>query len=299
VLDTSKSGAASLVYSTFYGGTGADEGYAITVANSIIYFAGTTNSTDLPLRNAVQATFGGGGGYGDVFAAKLDPALTGTNQLLFATYLGGSKDEIPGGVAADSSGSMYVAGVTGSTNFPITAISPTFGGGGRDAFLTKLKVTAPASLLYSRYVGGDGKDGIRDIAVDTQDNVYASGATSSSNLPTVSPIQSTLKGGTALSTDSWWFRDWGSVDAWTAKFDSTGVMTFGTYLGGTGADFVMGLRIGRDGKVYVAGGTRSTDLTLANAYKTTNAGTYDAFIISIGGLAPAGSNPVYLPLLEK
>jgi len=300
VLDTSKSGAASLVYSTFYGGTGADEGYAIAVANGIIYFAGTTLSTNLPLKNAVRTTFAGGTGYGDVFAAKLDPSLTGTNQLLFATYLGGSEDDFPAGVAPSGTEYMYVTGITGSSDFPTAGVSTSFGGGNSDAFLAKLDVVTPTSLVYSRFVGGNGKDGLRDVVVDSQDNTYVAGHTGSSNFQTVNPLQTTFKGGAVISTDSWWLTSRANSDVLVAKFDPTGTMIFGTFLGGTGAEGAMGIRLGTDGKVYVAGGTRSTDFgTTANAYQAANAGTYDAFIVSIGGLAPPPASGLYLPLILR
>jgi cell division septation protein DedD len=294
VLDTTKSGAASLVYSTFFGGSdGHDEGYQIAVANGIIYLAGTTTSTNLPLKNAVQTTFGGGG-WGDVFVAVLDRTQTGTNQLLFATYLGGSKNEVPGGIAPSGTEYLYVTGVTGSSDFPTTAVSPSFGGGNSDGFLTKLDVVAPG-LVYSRFVGGNGKDGMRGIAVDSQDNAYVAGQTGSSNFPTVAPLQATFQGGSAISTDTGWFTSLGATDGLVAKFDPNGTMTFGTFLGGTGADGAAGIRLGTDGKVYVAGITRSTDFSTANAYQTNNAGTYDAFVVSIGELAPPTPTPTSTP----
>jgi len=114
VVDPSKSGAASLVYSTLFGGTNYDEGYGIAVAGGAIYLAGTagSGSTDLPLKNPIYPTHDPAG-EPDAFAAKFDPSRAGAAQLLFATYLGGSKQEIPGGVAVDGAGQMYVVGFTG------------------------------------------------------------------------------------------------------------------------------------------------------------------------------------------
>jgi hypothetical protein len=294
VLDTSKSGSSSLVYSTFFGGSNSDEGYAIAADNDIIYFAGTTNSNNLPLKNPVQATYGGGGGYGDVFAAKLDRSLSGTNQLLFATYLGGSEDEIPGGVIPSGTQNMYVAGATRSSNFP-TTIGPSLNGES-DAFLTKLDIVAPTSLVYSRYIGGNGKDGIREVQVDSQGNAYVAGYTGSSDLQTINPLQDTFQGGEALSTDSWWFYSRDEVDAMVAKLNPNGTLTFSTFLGGTGAEGAFGLRIGVNGTVYVAGGTRSTDFYTANPYQAANAGQYDAFIVGIRGLVPG---LLYLPIVKQ
>ena len=305
IFDLSKKKKASLAYSTRYGGSGYDEGYAISVANDIIYFAGTTTSKDLPLKNPVQTTFRGGG-WGDVFAAVLDPSQSPADQLLFSTYLGGSKNDIPGGVATYPGGSqnevpggvapssteyMYVAGTTLSSNFPTTGVSPSFGGNA-DAFLTKLDVTAPTSLVYSRFVGGSGRDGIRGVVVDSEDNAYVAGGTGSKNFQTVDPLQATFKGGAALNSDSWTLTTWNAVDALIAKFDPTGAMTFGTFWGGTGADGAGGIRIGTDGKVYVAGGTRSKKIKPKNAFQKKNAGQYDAFVVGIGKLAASPPIPV-------
>jgi len=284
VLDTSQSGAASLVYSTYYGGTGSDEGYVVDAVGGLIYFAGTTMSTDLPSRNPLQTTNRGGQGYGDLFVAVLDPARVGQNQLLFATYWGGSNDEYPGGVVGDNAGHAYVAGFTASSNFPTTAVSPVYGGGECDAFLVKMDTTTP-SLGYSRFVGGSGKDGLREIALDHLGNAYVAGATGSANFPTVNPIQATFRGGVAPEYQGAWF---GPGDAVITKFDPTGAMTFGTYLGGTGADAAGGIALDTAGNVYVAGGTRSTDFPIVNAFQTTNAGVFDSFVARIGGRLGCG-----------
>jgi hypothetical protein len=284
VFDTSKAGAASLKYSTFFGGTGSDEGYGLAVADGIIYLAGPTSSKDLPLKNAIQKTFKGGG-WGDTYVALLDPSKTGAKQLRFSTYLGGSKDDVPGGIIPSGKDYVYVVGATGSSDFPTTSISPAFGGKS-DGFLTKIDVTAPTKLVYSRFVGGSARDGIRDVAVDGQDNAYVAGGTASADFPTVAPLQATFKGGAALGTDSWMTTYWGGVDAMVAKFNPKGKMVFGTFWGGTGADGAASIRIGGNGKVYVAGSTRSRNLRLVRAGQKKNAGQYDAFVIAIGKLAP-------------
>ena len=162
-----------------------------------------------------------------------------------------------------------------------------------------MDVVAPTSLAYSRFVGGNGKDGLRDVVADSQGNAYVAGYTGSNNFQTVVPLQAIFQGGTAVGTDSWWLISRGASDAMLAKFDPTGTMIFGTYLGGTGADGAMGIRLGTDGKVYAAGSTRSTDFNTANAYQTSNAGNYDAFIVGIGGLTPAPANWLYLPLILR
>jgi len=296
VLDPSESGAASLVYSTYYGGSEYDEGYAIDVSDGIIYFAGHSPSDNLTLKNPVQPINNGGGGYGDAYLVKLDPSQSGDDQLLFATYLGGTADEVSGGIAVDASGNVYWGGVTGSTDFLTTTISTPYGGGGCDAFLVKLDTTTPPSLIYSRFVGGSGDDGIRHVVVDGSGNAYVTGGTASADFPTVNPIQDTYKGGEASAGSG--LEQYGPGDAMVAKFDTTGAMTFGTYLSGHGAEAGMGIVLDALGNVYVAGGTESTDFETVDPFQNDNAGGFDVFIVSIGGLGPP-THGVYLPLVMR
>jgi hypothetical protein len=282
VVDPSQSGAASLVYSTYYGGFDDDEGYAIDVSDGIIYFAGHTLSDDLPLENPIQAVNNGGDVFGDVFAAKLDPSQGG-DQLVFSTYLGGTANEISGGVAADACGNVCWVGATMSRDFPTTDVSPPHGGGDWDAFLVKLDTTTP-SLVYSRFVGGSGDDGFRDVIFDWWGNAYVTGATGSEDFPLVDPIQDTFRGGVAPPEGP--YGGAGPGDVIVAKFDIAGAMTFGTYLAGTGVEGGGGIALDTAGQVYVTGVTRSTDLDTVNAFQDGNAGGYDVLVAGIGGLIP-------------
>jgi len=282
VVDPSKSGAASLVYSTYYGGSGLDEAWAIDTSDGIVYFAGSTRSADLPLKNPIQAELRSNSGWGNAYIAKLDPSLSGNAQLLYATYLGGTGGEVSGGIAVDGSGNMYLCGATESADFPTTDVSPEYGGGDYDGFLVKLNA-AGSAFLYSTLSGGAGNDGFRDLVLDGSGNAYVTGATGSADFPTVNPIQDTLRGGVAPERDYNWL---GPGDACVAGFDATGTMTFGTYLGGTGAEASLGIALDAAGNVYVAGATRSTDMDTVNPYQSANEGGYDAFVASIGGLVP-------------
>ena len=113
-------GAASLVYSTYLGGTGQDLGYDIAYAGSRQVVIVGEADPGFPVVNAFDATHNGGNS--DVFVAKFDTSLTGAASLLYSTFIGGSDYEFPWDVAVDPLGAVHVVGETRSTNFP--AVNP-------------------------------------------------------------------------------------------------------------------------------------------------------------------------------
>src|SRR5437763_1703087 len=138
-----------LVYSTYLGGGGEEQGNAITVdAAGNAYVSGVTASTNSPTANALQPAFGGG--LSDAFVTKLSPAGT---QLIYSTYLGGSGTDGATSIALDTTGNVHLTGVTSSTNFPLAhPLQGTFDGGDLDAFVTKLNAVG-TQLIYSTYLG--------------------------------------------------------------------------------------------------------------------------------------------------
>ena len=108
--------------------------------------------------------------------AKLN--ATGS-EVVFATYLGGSEDDLARGIALDSQGNPYVTGATLSTNFPVTVdVLQDELAGVYDAFVSKLQGDG-AAMLYSTLLGGEGTDYGFGIAVDSEDNAYVTGITGS------------------------------------------------------------------------------------------------------------------------
>jgi hypothetical protein len=204
---------ATLVYSSYLGG-GTGDTAALSVAldgSKNAYIAGVTNAMDFPATaGVVQHAFAGGTctlsnksiPCPDAFAAK----ITANGSLSYATFLGGSGVDIGAGIAVDSSGNAYVAGLTNSTNFPTASPVQTAFGGGTcpiriagvstnfacpDAFITKLD-PAGATLLYSSYIGGTNVDFATSVALDTSNNVYVTGGTFSSGLATTGAFQTAL-----------------------------------------------------------------------------------------------------------
>ncbi|HLJ91937.1 MAG TPA: SBBP repeat-containing protein [Gemmataceae bacterium] len=199
-LDPRASGDDSLIYSTFLGGSQKDRGLGIALdSTGNIYIAGDTSSAvDFPIVNAVQPTYGGG--TSNAFVAKINNAGT---ELLFATYLGGSGGDGASGLALDANGNIYLTGTTYSLDFPTVNAFQAVSGGGQDAFVAKL-TSDGSTLVYSSYLGGSGDENVPQngvnggaIAVDAAGAVYVTGNTTSSDFPTVNPLQPVLAGTTS------------------------------------------------------------------------------------------------------
>jgi hypothetical protein len=272
---------SALVYSTYLGGSGWNDGHGIAVdAAGHAYVTGFTGSDDFPTTaGAVQPTRRG---TGDAFVAKLDP--TGS-ALVYSTYLGGSEEspfffeDVGRGIAVDAAGHAYVTGLTGSDDFPTTAgaVQPTRRGTG-DAFVAKLNPTGSA-LVYSTYLGGSGWNDGYGIAVDAAGHAYVTGPTESPNFPTTAgAVQPTHRG---------------SGDAFVAKLNPTGsALVYSTYLGGSGYDDGEAIAVDAAGHAYVTGPTESRDFpTTPGAVQPTHGGGYDdAFVAKLN---PTGSALVY------
>ena len=184
------SGGASLVYSTFLGGSGQEQGQGIAIdANGSAYVTGLTDGSTFPVTpGAFQTT-----GSFDAFVTKFNPQGSG---LVYSTYLGGNAGVDRGwAIAVDSAGSAYITGDTTSTNFPVaSSAQQAYGGGLSDAFVTKLNA-AGSALVYSTFLGGSLFDEGRGIALNGSGEAFATGDTSSANFPTANPMQGSNGGG--------------------------------------------------------------------------------------------------------
>jgi len=263
----------ALVYSTYLGGTGNDQGFGIDVdGTGSVYVTGQTDSTNFPLMNPVQFFFGGG--FSDAFVTKINP--TGT-AFVYSTYLGGTGPDVAFGIAVDSSGSTYVTGRTSSTDYPIANAMQGISGGFGDAFVTKID-PAGSILTYSTYLGGSDNDSGFAIDVDGSGSAYVTGDTLSPDFPVINPIQ-------AFNA--------GSFDVFVLKINPAGTaLVYSTYLGGTGDEDLGGsIAVDASGSAYVSGTTPSTDFPIVNAVQGIFGGGFDdAFITKID---PAGTAFVY------
>jgi hypothetical protein len=265
---------SDLIYSTFLGGIGNDLAQGIAVDGSgYIYVTGYTGSTNYPI------TSGAYGGNTDAFVTKLNPIGSGSSDLLYSIYLGGSDGDYGSGITVDAGGNAYVTGMTNSMDFPTTmlAVYPSpFGV--QDVFITKLNPNG-TTLLYSTYLGGSGYDESSKITIDASGNAYVTGFTSSTDFQTTPGAYQTLKGGSGR-------------DAFVSKLSADGSsLGFSTYLGGSGEEMPRSILVDGGGYVYVAGYTSSPNFpATSNAYYTSLIGGYDIFITE---LVPTGGSLAY------
>ncbi len=263
--------AVELGYSTYLGGGGDDNGQAIAVdRNGNAYITGYTSGespfSSFPTQNPYETYQGGW----DAFVTKL--SSTG-NSLIFSTYLGGADYDMGYAIAVDSSDNAYVIGCTYSPNFPTENPFQTEQGSG-DAFVAKLS-SSGNSLIYSTYLGGANNEYGYGIAVDGNGNAYLTGETESPNFPIQNPYQSTLKG---------------SRDAFVTKLSGVGnSLIYSTYLGGGDVDYGYAIAIDSSGKVFVTGGTWSSNFPTQNPYQIDHGGR-DAFVTN---LSSSGSSMIY------
>jgi Beta-propeller repeat len=268
----------SLIFSTFLGGQGADAGNGIAMDSAgAIYVAGETASSDFPVLSAYQSRIGGGQ---DAFVSKYG----GNGALLYSTFLGGVTDDRATAIFADAVGDAFITGSTYSSNFPVVNAFQSVQGGGQDAFAAKLGPTG-STLIYSTYLGGRGgtlgaPETGSGIVVDSSGSAYVAGTTSSSNFPTLNPIQRSLSG---------------MQDAFILKLSPAGSgLTYSTYLGGSSFDVATAVAVDATGRAYVAGYAASTDFPTATPLQSSNGGGYDAFLVRLSTAGNVLDTATYL-----
>jgi hypothetical protein len=273
----------SVSYSTFLGGPGNDSAASVTVDSSgEVYVGGTTTSASTFSETSTK--LGPEGGTSDYFIAKIDPAQAGLNSLVYLTFIGGSGDEEGGFLAVDANGNAAIAGITTSTDFPVTD-GTTRTAGTNDATITEINPSG-AQLVFSTLFGGSGAEatqGPGGIAMDTSGNVFVAMDTNSTDLTTTTGAFQTAYGG-------------GISDGFLAIFQpaTTPTLKYCTYLGLDAQASVTGVAVDASGNAFLAGFTSNPGGTLitTNGFQTTYGGDpFDGFVMEI---MPTGNGPADL-----
>lgn len=299
-LNMSASGADSLVFSTYLGGNGTEEGSSIAV-DSIgnAYLTGRTSSTNFPLANALQTSAGGV----DAFVTKVK---ADGSALIYSTYLGGSGFDRGNSIAVDAAGNAYVTGDTSSPNFPTqNALQTDLGvdiGAPGIIFVSKIAPPSggsPATLAYSTYLGGTGRYqdfSANGIATDSSGNAYVTGVTSSHDFPiTANAFQPTnVTGGFGRT-------------CFMTQINTLAIgpasLRYSTYFGGTDSpngtgDVCRAIAVDAVGNAYVTGTALSRNFpTTSGAFKSVSDDDADAFVAKFDTTKSGLLSLVYSTLL--
>ena len=259
------------IWATYYGGSGTDEGYTVTVDDSFnVYLAGTTNSTANIAASGYQNFFSGGAS--DAFLVKFDSS----GARIWATYFGSSGDEMELfagdiGLDADHAGNVYLAGLTTSTTgISSNGFQNTYGGGSSDAFLVKFDPAG--AMLWSTYYGGTDLDKGYSVSVDHVGDVFLAGRTDSYN---------------AISSGGFQNANNGPHEMFVAKFDPQGNRICATFFGGIDVDECNSVAADDFGGVYLGGNTTNQSLAWSGFQNSHGGGTSDGFLVKFTSCASA------------
>jgi hypothetical protein len=220
-----------LSWNTFMGSAGNDACRDIAADGSgNIYVIGESADTWGTPINAYS-------GMNDVFIVKLSP----TGARLWHTFLGSSHHDYGNGVVVDGSGNLYVTGYSyNSWGTPLNAHA-----GGYDAFVAKLDTNG--ALQWHTFMGSGSHEYGNAVTVDGIGNVYVAGSAEAS-------------WGVPVNAHA------GSIDAFVAKLNSSGIGQWHTFMGSTAFDQTFGIAVDGSENVYVAGYCNAAWGTPINAY---------------------------------
>jgi hypothetical protein len=254
---------SALVYSTFLGGAGIDNGFGVAVDDrGQAFVGGATASVDFPVTaGAFDTSFNG---EFDAFVTKLDQS---GSALVYSTFIGSPGFDAAFALAVGTDGRAYITGQTNSSAYPTTTGAAQIAfGGDTDAIVTRLNRSG-SDLDYSTFLGGSGHEDGFGIAVDDRRRAIVTGSAGSLNFPTTAGAFRTSFGG-------------GLSDAFVTAVNGAGTaFVYSTLLGGTGDEFGIGAATDQDGRAAVVGRTTSADFsTTPNATDPTFNGDTDAFV---------------------
>ena len=262
----------SLLYSTYLGGSLLDLCTGIAIdAFGDAYVTGTTYSTNFPIQMALQSNLMGAA---SAFVSEINPI---GSALVYSTYLGGSVVDNGSAIAVDLFGSAYIAGDTGSPDFPTTAgAAQRVLAGLYNAFVAKL-TPGGSGLTYSTFLGGSGSDGATAIAIDSSGQALVGGFTTSPNFPVASAIQPAFQ----LVRDAF---------ATVVSADGSSLV-FSSYFGRAGDSRGFAIAALPPNSLALGGMTDSPNFPTSTALQSSFGGTYDGFLL---GVQYPGVQPIAL-----
>lgn len=265
--------SSNLIWGNYIGGPALDYQTSVCIdASDNVYVGGYTfSSSNIATAGVYQATLSGSF---DSYLVKTDAS----GNMLWGTYFGGTSVDVVYSLAVDASGNVYAGGDTFSTSniASVGAHQTVYGGGVDDCML--FKFSPAGQRIWSTYYGGLEHDIIGSLTIDSNGDVIITGHTDSNNAIATPGAYNTI-----YAT---------GYDVFVTKFNSAGVLQWGTYYGDTGIDEGWGIDCDEQDFIYVTGFTSSL---FGIAAGTPHQGTYgggfnDAFIAKFN---PAGTNLVW------
>ncbi|RYZ52649.1 MAG: PKD domain-containing protein, partial [Sphingobacteriales bacterium] len=286
--DPTQTGAASLVYATYIGGSGAESPHSLVVNNANeLLILGSTGSSNYPVTSlAYSQLFKGGPSVTplnlgtlnashpngvDIIISKLNS--TG-GSLLASTFLGGTDndgvmvnanplvknygDQFRGDIVVDASDNIFISSMTSSANFPIVdGFQPLYGGGATDAVVCMLSGDL-STILWSSFLGGSLADAAFSVQVASTGSVFVCGGTHSNNFPTAPGGHKPVYGNNG--------------DGFVARISVTGdILEQSTYIGTSSYDQTYFVQLDQSENVYVLGQTLGTYPVTPGTYSEANA----------------------------
>ncbi|MEZ5014618.1 MAG: PKD domain-containing protein [Chitinophagales bacterium] len=287
-----------LVFGSYTGSPVDNWGYTATYgSDGSLFGGGIVFGSGYPTTvGAYETTFQGGAV--DIGISKFSPDGT---SLIYSTYIGGNRSELPHSLIATPSDELIIYGTTGSGDFPITAgaYDNTFNGGsnttvdvlitfpsGIDIYVAKLSADG-GTLEASIYIGGSSNDGMNlatgfttqynygdfargEVIIDDAENIFVASSTTSTNFPvTPGVFQSTLNG---------------DQEGVIFKFNSDLTsLVWSSYIGGPDEDGAYSMKINSLGQPVVCGGTASSNFpTTAGTWHTSyQGGAADGWVAKV------------------
>ena len=233
---------------TYVGGSLVDDCDAVATDDAgNVYLACHSISVDLPgLSNVEQIPEDPM----NVYVVKLSAQL---EAVEWGVLLAGSKYDGAFDIAVDARGHVFVAGLTGSVDFPVTAnaMQNSYGGGEADAFFAE--IDPEGKLLEVSFLGGSETDRAFALDLEADGTLWLGGATWSSDFPGLS--------NPSLATPA-------GANAFVARVSSDGgTRIHSMILGGREYEKVTGIAVATDGQVFVVGLTESVDFPLVEPFK--------------------------------
>lgn len=252
-------------WSTFLGGSDLDLVFdIITDSSGEIIVTGDTKSQDFPSASGTLK------GESDAYVSK----YSSDGSLLWSTYLGGSEYEDGKILEYGQGGSILVAGITGSPDFPVTAgtFDTTWNNG--EGYVAQLSADG-ATIEWASFLGGSLGDEIWAMKADSSGDIILAGQTESSDFPTTAGAFDTSYNGSP----------W---DLFITRVNGNGTsIIWSTFVGGSDHDGIRDMALDPAGNVFLGGWTASSDFpTTPGAYSQNYLGggahNQDAILFKLG-----------------